>query len=209
MKRVVVVGIVGVAAVVLVVVVLLAQQVWAAFVKRPPWTTQLKLATLPAVPWVTMPAQASSSIVVRLPLGFRDRGPDAVHADAPNTHRPFGYGHYFTQHMLGGGTTHEPLQVDVVVIRDDNLDLLHGRFFNSAAWVALGHSPPTVSEQIDGVEVQHFERAPSEVPGLRAVVLIDTRRRLRVEVVDVLVHFSRAELRAFAVAAMAAVQLGD
>jgi hypothetical protein len=209
MKRVVVVGIVGVVALVGVVVVLLVQQTWAAFMKQPPWTTQLKLAALPAVPWVAMPANASSSILVRLPLGFRDRGPDAVYADGPNTHRPFGYGHYFTQNVLGGGTTHEPLQVDVIAVRDENLALLRGRFFNSAAFVSLGSSAPQTIEHVDGVDIETYERVADEAPGLRAVVLIDTARHLRLEVVDVLLRFSNAELRAFALEAVAAVQLGD
>jgi hypothetical protein len=208
MKRFVVVGIVGVVALVVIVGVLLAQQTWAAFMKQPPWTTHLKLAALPAVPWVAMPADTSSSIMVRLPLGFRDRGPDAVNADGPNTHRRFGYGHYYAQHMLGGGTTHEPLQVDVVVVRDDPA-LLRGRFFNSAAFVSLGSSAPNAIEHVDGVDIETYVRVADEAPGLRAVVLIDTGRRLRLEVVDELLHFDHAELRAFALEALAAVQLGN
>lgn len=134
-------------------------------------------------------------------------------ADVPALHLPFCFGHYTEQLMLGGNVPHHALQVDVVFVRDPaDVAQLRGDFFNAEARLQFNvvHISTPEVESVDGVELQRFEYLPEgSTLGVRAVVLIDTRRRLRLEVVDAPLFFTDAELRAFAVEALAAVQLGD
>ena len=196
MKRVVF----AVLLVALVALVVAGQHVWAGIMKRPPWTTELVLAALPALPWTQMPSPPS--IHVELPFGFHDRGVDAARVGDGVTHLPYGFGDYRTQHPLGGGTTHQPLQVDVVVAPE--LEPLQGRFFNSAAFVAIGGGKP---DRVDAgnVVVEHYDRTDRSA-ALRAVVVIDLDKRLRIEVVDQLQRFDEAGLAAFALRAHGSVR---
>lgn len=193
------------AAVLVVVVVVLffvGQQVWAAMMRRPPLTTHLQLAALRILPWTRM--STPSSVDVVLPWGFRDRGQADARTTSARVHLPFGFGDYRTQHPLGGGTTHRPLQVDVIVVRDD-VDSLRGWFFNAAGFVAIGGGRADSEELLpDGVVIEHYDRidGPS---ALRAVVIVDVGRKLRLEVVDELQRLDQAQLREFALKVFAAI----
>lgn len=195
MKRVVLAALL----VALVALVVAGQHVWAGIMKRPPWTTELVLAALPALPWTQMPS--SPSIHVELPFGFHARGAPARVVDGV-THLHYGFGDYRTQHPLGGGTTHQPLQVDVVVAPERAP--LQGRFFNSAAFVAIGGGEPDRVDAGD-VVVEHYDRTDRSA-ALRAVVVIDLDQRLRIEVVDQLQRFDEAGLAAFALRTHAAMR---
>lgn len=188
--------------------VMVGQHLWAGIMKRPPWTTHLALAALPALPWVRM--SAPPSIEVQLPLGFHDRGVDSARQGEGFTHLPYGFGDYRTQHPLGGGTTHRPLQVDVVVVdgaRDGGVGSLPDRFFNSAAFVAIGGGQPDRVEPLPGDvgTIEHYDRTAGP-SALRVVFVVDVTRRLRLEVVDELQRFDEAGLRAFALQVHAAAR---
>ena len=202
MKRLVLPGL----AIVAVVVGIAGQHLWAAMEGRPPLITHLKLALMPVLPWskTTTPP----FVDVSLPWGFADRGPDAARTTSERAHLPFGFGSYRSENPLGG--THHALQVDVVVVGDD-ASSLRGWFFSSAGFVAIGGAVPDRTEELaNDVVVEHWlRRADLHGTDLRAVVVVDTRRLLRLEVIDELVGFSETALRAFALDVFASIAVNQ